>query len=169
MKLYNRVSQVFTALFLLAVLFLGTAGPRHRLATLFPSPVTKTVISPLPKPEQMHDFPFDIYSYAFGQCTWWAQIWNPDEPLIGLGDAKDWADHARYIGLPVGTVPRVGATVVFPAYFDDNSDGDGHVAHVEAVYSNGWFLVSEMNALAGGWGVVSWRVIWPDPALRFIY
>jgi surface antigen len=93
------------------------------------------------------------YWWAFGQCTWWAQSKRRDENLRRMGDARYWAANAPTRGYHVGTTPRVGATVVFQPGVQ-GAGGAGHVAHVEAVYAHGWFLVSEMNFSwnGGGWG-----------------
>jgi surface antigen len=50
----------------------------------------------------------------------------------------------------------------------------GHVAYVEQVYSDGSWLVSEMNYAGvngGGWGKVSYRHVIPGtiPLIGFIY
>jgi surface antigen len=49
--------------------------------------------------------------------------------------------------------------------------GAGHVAHVEAVYPGGWFLVSEMNFYwnGGGWGYVDYRFAHEGWGVVFIY
>ncbi|NMM94156.1 CHAP domain-containing protein [Bifidobacterium oedipodis] len=90
--------------------------------------------------------------YVAGQCTWWAYerrrqlgIGTPSY----LGNGGYWWQSAPSYGLRVDHNPEVGAALSFlPG--QDGADGYyGHVAVVEAVYSNGTFLISEMNALAG--------------------
>ena len=50
------------------------------------------------------------------------------------------------------------------------ASGLGHVAHVEAVYGNGTFLVSEMAfyGFGGGWGRVSYRIAHTSWGVSFI-
>ena len=69
-----------------------------------------------------------------------------------------------------GSVPAAGATVVFQPGVQGAS-GLGHAAHVEAVYGNGWFLVSEMSFFwnGGGWGRVSFRYAHVGWGVTFIY
>src|SRR5262249_44265974 len=81
--------------------------------------------------------------YPWGQCTWYARS-RGGAQLNGLGNAKDWFRNAQRRGLPTGYVPRVGATVVLQPGVHGTSYL-GHVGHVEKVYSNGSFLMSDMN------------------------
>jgi surface antigen len=107
---------------------------------------------------------------VFGYCTWYAQYRRQDERLMVLGNAAQWAWNAGAHGLRTGSVPAVGATVVFqPGVLGASSLG--HVGHVEAVYSGGWFLISEMNMHwnGGGFGRVSFRYIHTMPGVSFIY
>jgi surface antigen len=110
------------------------------------------------------------YSVAFGQCTWWAQWKRQDENFQQIGNAMYWASGAAARGYRVGTVPAVGSTVVFQPGVQGAS-GAGHVAHVEAVYPDGWFLISEMNFYwnGGGWGRVDYRFAHMGPGVQFIY
>jgi LysM repeat protein len=94
--------------------------------------------------------------YPFGQCTW-------------CGNAWQWYSRAKAYGRPVGATPRVGAIMV-----TWESPYWGHVAYVEQVYSDGSWLVSEMNYASpsgGGWGRVSYRHVIPGtiPLIGFIY
>jgi surface antigen len=110
------------------------------------------------------------YSGAFGQCTWWAAYSRHDENLTYLGDAHSWAVDAQARGYRVGRVAAPNATVVFyPGA--QGAGGAGHVAHVEAVYPGGWFLVSEMNFYwnGGGWGRVDYRFAHEGAGVAFIY
>lgn len=118
----------------------------------------------------MSDFAGDPYSSYFGYCTWYAWYRHQNEPLMQLGNAAQWAYTARSHGLRVGTTPAVGATVVFQPGVQGAS-AEGHAAHVEAVYGNGWFLVSEMSFYwnGGGWGHVSYRYVHVGPGVQFIY
>lgn len=114
--------------------------------------------------------PNGFYSWAFGQCTWWAQYKRQDENLTYMGNAQYWASGAAARGYHVGTVPVAGATVVFQPGVQ-GAGGAGHVAHVEAVYPDGWFLVSEMNFYwnGGGWGRVDYRFAHAGGGVQFIY
>lgn len=86
--------------------------------------------------------------YVAGQCTWYAYN-RRKEMGIGtpswLGNGGDWWRNAPSYGLRVDHNPQVGAALSFlPG--QDGADGVyGHVAVVEAVYSNGTFMISEMN------------------------
>lgn len=86
--------------------------------------------------------------YVAGQCTWYA--YNRRAQMgIGtpsyLGNGGEWYINAPRYGLRVDHNPQVGAALSFiPG--QDGADGFyGHVAVVEAVYSDGTFLISEMN------------------------
>lgn len=117
------------------------------------------------------DFRGDPYSSSRGQCTWWAATRRLDENFWGLGTyAYQWAFNARARGFRTGTTPVVGASVVFQPGVDGASRW-GHVAHVVAVYSGGWFLVSEMNFYwnGGGWDRVSFRYVHVGAGVSFLY
>ena len=96
-----------------------------------------------------------------GQCTYYVATrvtipWN--------GDAWTWYGSAGAQGWVVGSVPRQGAIMV------TQEDPDfGHVGYVEHVYSDGSWLVSEMNFL--GEGVIDQRLIRPGevPLIGFTY
>ena len=105
--------------------------------------------------------------YVGGECTWYA--WSRAPRLIGLGNAANWNDAARARGFWVHSYPTSGSTVVFEPGVQGAS-GLGHVAHVEAVYGNGTFLVSEMAfyGFGGGWGRVSYRIAHAGWGVSFI-
>jgi len=111
-----------------------------------------------------------FYSNLFGWCTWYAAYRHQNEPLMQLGNAAAWAWNAPRHGLHTGTSPAAGATVVFQPGVQGASSM-GHVGHVEKVYSNGWFLISEMSFYwnGGGWGRVSYRYVHTGPGVSFIY
>ena len=111
-----------------------------------------------------------FYSNLFGWCTWYAAYRNQGEPLMQLGNAGAWAWNAPRYGLRTGSSPATGATVVFQSGVQGASSL-GHVGHVERVYSNGWFLISEMSFYwnGGGWGRVSYRYVHTGPGVSFIY
>jgi surface antigen len=106
-------------------------------------------------------------AYPGGWCTWYA--WYRAPALTGLGNAWQWAANARARGLPVSSVPQVGATAVFQPGVQ-GAGGGGHVAHVEAVLGGGWLLVSEMNFAwnGGGFGLVDYRYVHTGPGVLFI-
>lgn len=110
------------------------------------------------------------YYWAFGQCTWWAQYKKQNENLTHMGSAMYWASSAAARGYRIGTTPVAGATVVFQPGVQ-GAGGYGHVAHVEAVYPDGWFLESEMNFYVngGGWGRVDYRYAHTGWGVSFIY
>lgn len=110
------------------------------------------------------------YPSYFGWCTWYASYRKQNEPLMQLGNAAAWAWNAPRHGLKTGTRPIAGATVVFQPHVQGASSA-GHVGHVEKVYSNGWFLISEMSFYwnGGGWGRVSYRYVHTGAGVSFIY
>jgi hypothetical protein len=112
----------------------------------------------------------DNYWWAWGQCTWWAQHNRQDENLRGMGNAQYWAGGAAARGYYVTGIPKAGATVVFQPGVQ-GAGGAGHVAHVVAVYPDGWFLVSEMNFFwnGGGWARVDYRFAHTGSGVAFIY
>ncbi len=114
--------------------------------------------------------PNGYYVVAWGQCTWWAQYERRDENLQSIGNAQYWAAGAAARGYRVGSVPAAGSTVVFQPGVQ-GAGGAGHVAHVVAVYPNGWFLVSEMNFYwnGGGWARVDYRYAHAGAGVAFIY
>lgn len=67
---------------------------------------------------------------AYGNMPYWG----------GFGNANQWDDNARRAGIPVSSVPKVGAVGV------QNSGAYGHVAWVEAVNSDGTLTISQFNA-----------------------
>jgi surface antigen len=118
-----------------------------------------------------HDFAGDPHSAEFGTCTWWAWYMRRDESALGtLGMARDWIANARARGMRTGYTPAVGATAVFQPGVQ-GAGGGGHAAHVVAVLSNGWFIISEMNFYwnGGGWGRVDYRYVHTGSGVAFIY
>ncbi len=119
----------------------------------------------------VRDFRGDPYSSSRGQCTWWAATRRLDENFKNLGNvAYQWAANAPKHGLKTGTTPVVGATVIFQPWVQ-GAWGGGHAAHVVAVYSGGWFLISEMNFHwnGGGWDRVDYRYAHTGTGVTFIY
>lgn len=146
----------------------GTSyGPRSYSAT--PGGISQWAYTGHPA-YGMSDYRGDPNAAYFGSCTWYAQYRRMDERLISLGNAAQWAWNARSHGLSTGSTPRVGATVVFQPGVQGASSV-GHVGHVEAVYSNGWFLESAMSTYwnGGGWGRVSYVYAHTGYGVSFIY
>lgn len=106
-------------------------------------------------------------TYPWGQCTFGAAALRPDENLSGLGNAGQWYVNARARGLPTGTTPRIGATVVF-APGVQGASWLGHVGHVVKIGSGGSFLMEAMNDSAG-WGRYAFRWVHVGWGVHFIY
>jgi len=106
-------------------------------------------------------------SYPWGWCTWGAEeLANRD--LNYLGNAGDWAYNAVRRGIPTGSYPQVGATVVFAGGVQGASSL-GHVAHVIAV-SGSSFEVEEMNnSYLGGFGRYNTNWYHTGWGVSFIY
>lgn len=107
--------------------------------------------------------------YSWGWCTSGAAMLAHDY-VGGLGNAASWTRNAAARGMATGYAPRAGATVVFQPGVQGASSG-GHVAHVVAVYSNGWFLIAETAFWwnGGGFGRVSYRYAHAGAGVSFIY
>lgn len=105
-------------------------------------------------------------SYPFGQCTWGAAHLAHDN-VNHLGNAGMWYINAIRRGLPVGSIARVGATVVF-APGVQGASGIGHVGHVVKVLPGGFFLMEAMNDNAG-WGRFGFRIAHQGWGVHFIY
>lgn len=104
-------------------------------------------------------------TYPIGQCTWGAK---EVAPWVGnyWGNGGDWATSAAAAGFEVGTIPKVGAVMVF------TDGGYGHVAVVTEVAETGEIQVLESN-YAGNMTVGNYRG-WFNPAgeaatIRYIY
>lgn len=108
--------------------------------------------------------------YTWGYCTSGAAMLAHDN-VSGLGWAMNWTRAAAARGMPTGVTPRVGATVVYQPGVQGASTGGGHVAHVAAVYANGWFLSEDVNFYwnGGGYGMVSFRYAHAGAGVSFIY
>jgi hypothetical protein len=136
---YKRLLYTFALLFLLAMVFV-TFNPVPAQAAPFnhTAPLLKTDCSSFAFSNDGNPFPLcPGPAPVGGNCVWWAwEQWH----LLGYnlplnwGNAADWIVDAERFGLPVGTLPRVGAVAVFPV-----SDGvwafstAGHVAFVTSV------------------------------------
>lgn len=164
--------------------------------------VTLTVLAgpTIPTPDTVQYNIFDE-----GECTWWAfrrraETGHP-MPIVtgeaGKWDARNWADNARALGLPVDQNPAVGDVVVWPANaFAPSADpkfpgqgenhllqmsGDaGHVAYVEGVEVHyevqdgrpvpmGYVIqISESNGQCG-WHTRCTLAMWVTTDAQFIH
>lgn len=94
---------------------------------------------------------------SWGWCNWWPEV-NHGGGYNGLN-------------APGHSMPRVGATVWFPAG-DQGASSDGHYAVVEQIGPGAaWVLVSEMNFFwrGGGFGKVDYRYVRVDGRVSFRY
>jgi surface antigen/peptidoglycan hydrolase CwlO-like protein len=90
--------------------------------------------------------------FPWGQCTWYVAT---QRNVSWSGDAWQWAGAAAAAGLPEGSLPEVGAIVVWGP---GNGYSDvGHVAYVDAVQSPTSFTIDEANYQ--GLGIVDRRQI----------
>jgi surface antigen len=62
----------------------------------------------------------------------------------GVGNANQWDDNARAIGIPVDSNPRAGDVAI------KNSMPYGHAMYVESVNGNGTINISQYNAALDG-------------------
>jgi hypothetical protein len=100
------------------------------------------------------------FSFAFGECTWWAAR---NFPVAWRGDAWQWVGNAAAAGYHISDQPSVGALVVYRR--SQTYSSYGHVGNVIAV-GQGQYTVSEMNYADGGkvTGTVDQRIsAYPDP------
>jgi surface antigen len=94
----------------------------------------------------------------YGYCTWFVKNLRPDLPK-GLGNANTWYARASAWGLPVGSVPRVGAVATTTrGYY-------GHVSLVTGIEGD-LIHVTEMNV--AGFGVQS-NGTYPASEYLYIY
>jgi LysM repeat protein len=110
--------------------------------------------------EAPHLGPYPNGKFAYGYCTWYVAS---RRPVPWTGDAWMWFGNAKAMGFRTGNVPQPGAIMV------TWESWVGHVAYVEAVYSDGSWTVSEMNYQR--WNVIDQRTIRPGevPLIGFIY
>lgn len=84
-------------------------------------------------------------SYPFGQCTYGVALQYPIlNKTACLGNACQWWSAAQNNGWYTSSKPYQGAVVVYACDLP-GSGGDGHVAVVTSVASDGTFTVSEWN------------------------
>jgi surface antigen len=80
------------------------------------------------------------------------------------GNATEWAGNAEHLGFPVNSTPAVGAIAQWDAG-EDGVSGDGHVAYVSAVNSDGSVDVEEYNVNEDG----NYHVVNNTRAPRYIH
>ena len=116
-------------------------------------------------------FIWDEWNFAYRQCTSFVswrmnsangvKFSNQYKGVYAWGNAGEWADSARSVGITVDKTPQVGAVAWSGPYYVGAS-GFGHVAWVADVLSDGRVVIEEYNA---GWaGSYSTRV---EPANAF--
>ena len=94
-----------------------------------------------------------MYNRECVSYTAW-KVWNSGRNMPnwgGYGDANQWDDNARAMGIPVDTTPRVGDVAV------SNAGTWGHVMYVEAIGDNGTIYISQYNASFTGQYSEGWR------------
>lgn len=86
---------------------------------------------------------FNALSYTFGNCT---QFVAGTFAWVGAhwGNGCQWADSAKAQGLTVTKQPTAGAIAVYDCGLA-GSNGNGHVAVVQKLNSDGSFLLNEVN------------------------
>lgn len=87
--------------------------------------------------------------YDYGYCTWYVATQVPVP--ANWGNASTWAYYASLSGWHVSTTPSVGSI----AQTANAAGGEGHVAIVTAVNSDGSIQIRDMNGIAG-WGRVGY-------------
>lgn len=100
----------------------------------------------------------DGMGYAYGQCTWGVAARinqlglklkgrNGEKiPIIStMGNGQDWVATAARLGGDTGKLPKAGAIISFAGGGHGSPTEYGHVAFVEKVYPDGYFLISETN------------------------
>jgi LysM repeat protein len=107
---------------------------------------------------------YAVTRFPWGWCTWYVAT---RRPVPWAGNAIEWYGNAKAMGFPVGSQPKAGAIMVET----ESPIGLGHVAYVEKVYTDGSWLISEMNY--GMFGVTDQRLIKPGQLggalIGFIY
>ncbi|MDR2464874.1 MAG: phage tail-type lysozyme domain-containing protein, partial [Streptococcaceae bacterium] len=108
--------------------------------------------------------------YAPGHCTWYVfnrmrQFGKHIHPF--MGNAADWTENYKLThGAKLAIQPIVGDAVIFEPGVQGSSTLYGHVAFVEHVFSEGNFLISEMNV--NGIFTMRWRVVGIEKGVHFM-
>lgn len=86
---------------------------------------------------------YNALSYTFGNCT---QFVAGTFSWVGAhwGNGCQWADSAKAQGLTITKKPTAGAIAVYDCSLP-GSDGNGHVAVVDKINSDGSFMLNEVN------------------------
>lgn len=113
--------------------------------------------------------PFYLCGYGLPNCT--AYAWGRFAEILGAAptlstsNAENW--YGKKDGYKRGKTPKLGAVIVWAkGKVGNGSDGAGHVAIVEEIYSDGSFLVSE-----SGWhcSPIMWTMKIPKSCKRAGY
>ncbi|WP_458816664.1 CHAP domain-containing protein [Leucobacter sp. HY1908] len=98
---------------------------------------------------------WDEWNFAYRQCTsfvaWRMNSANGvkfSNQYMGLtrwGDAGQWANSARSVGIRVDNIPEVGS-IAWNGPLYEGASGFGHVAWVARVLDNGYIVIEEYNA-----------------------
>ena len=104
---------------------------------------------------------YGFNGYDYGYCTWYVatQVAVP----ANWGNASTWAYYAALSGWNVSRTPTVGSI----AQTADAAGGEGHVAIVTGVNSDGSISIKDMNGLAG-WGRVGTGTVSASAFQNFI-
>ena len=148
--------------------------PKRTITPPAPRPVAAPAPAPVrPQPSGGDDYPYsdattnaiDRWGFNERQCTsfvaWRLALHGRilDNGAQGWGNALNWDDTARRLGVTVTTTPSVGAVAQWgagesSAYYSRGSSsadgrfaasGFGHVAWVRSVYADGSVLVEQYN------------------------
>lgn len=130
----------------------------------------------LPWPYPNGAYIWDEWNFAYRQCTsfvsWRLNSANGvpfSNQYLGRyawGDAGQWADSARSVGVRVDTTPEVGAVAWSGPWYKGASEF-GHVAWVAQVLDNGNIVIEEYN---NGWaGAYGARTVAPSDFQGYIH
>ena len=110
--------------------------------------------------------------FAFGECTYWANIryhqltgyWVP-----WSGNAYQWAYGARASGWVVSSTPKVPSIIVLQPGVQ-GAGWLGHVAIVESINKDGSVSTSNFNWYnGGGWDILSYYTFHPGSGVSFAW
>lgn len=104
------------------------------------TPVVDSIVS---KPVLTNPINDKTNTYPIGQCTWGVKA-LADWVGNYWGNANQWGDSARNAGYTTGSVPQVGAVIVFPNVMYEGINY-GHVGYVTHVYADGSIEILEAN------------------------
>lgn len=138
----------------------GPEFPPPAPTRAFNAPQRASVGGPMPVTAGAPQGTYAGERFPYGYCTYYVAT---RRPIPWMGDAWAWYGNAQAMGYPTGSKPLVGAVMV------TWESPIGHVAYVEAVNSDGSWLVSEMNYR--GFALSSQRTIRPGqvPLIGFVY